>query len=202
MAVAIILKAPEFNDTVTEKKVIYADAAYEFADRFKDKIVLGVVGDFDSLGYEPKEEKIIRLNEEKNFTDGERAVNFAKECGEKEIVIYGAYGGKIEHILGNIALLKIAKENGLKAKIKFKDCITELLCEGKHRFTVKEKSKVSLIPYGGNCVFGRSEGLYYPLDSLTLTPADTRGISNVAVNSETVFDILKGETLIIYEEKR
>lgn len=201
MAVAIILKAPEFNDTVTEKKVIYADAAYRFADRLNGKIVLGVVGDFDSLKYVPQEEKIVLLDEEKNFTDGERAVLYAKECGEKEIVIYGAYGGKIEHVLGNIALLKIAKANGLKAQIKFKDCITELLFEGKHRFVVKEKSKVSLIPYGGNCVFGRSKGLYYPLDGLTLTPADTRGISNVAVSSEIALEILKGETLVIYEGK-
>ena len=200
MAVAIILKSPEFNDTVTEKKVIYADAAYKFAARLKDKTVLGVVGDFDSLQHIPKEEKIVLLHEEKNFTDGERAVVYAKECGEKEIVIYGAYGGKIEHILGNIALLKIAKENGLKAAIKSEGFITELLGAGKHRFAVKENSKVSLIPYGGDCVFGKSSGLYYPLDNLTLTAADTRGISNVAENAEIVFDILKGEALIIYEK--
>ena len=200
MAVAIILKSPELKDTVAEQKIIYADAAYKFADRLKDKTVLGVVGDFDSLKRVPEKEKIVLLDEEKNFTDGERAVLFAKECGEEKIVIYGAYGGKIEHILGNIALLKIAANLGLKAKIKADGYITELLGAGGHRFSVKAKSKVSLIPYGGNCLFGKSQGLYYPLDNLTLTAADTRGISNVAESSEITFVISKGETLIIYEK--
>lgn len=200
MAVAIILKSPEFTDTVTENKVIYADAGYKFADRLKDKQVLGVVGDFDSLGRAPDNEKVILLNEEKNFTDGERAVLYAKECGETDIVIYGAYGGKIEHVLGNIALLKIAKNSGLKAIIKSGGTFTELLGVGDYVFTVKAKSKVSLIPYGGNCVFGKSRGLYYPLNGLTLTPADTRGISNVAEKSEIAFDITSGESLIIYEK--
>ena len=200
MAVAIILKSPEFNDNVAENKVIYADAGYKFADGLKDKTVLGVVGDFDSLGRIPKDEKVILLDEEKNFTDGERAVLYAKECGETEIVIYGAYGGKIEHILGNIALLKIAKDKGLKAKIKCNNQITELVGSGNHVFNAKEKSKVSLIPYGGNCKFVKSKGLYYPLDGITLTCADTRGISNVAVNSEIEFEIVKGEALIIYEK--
>ena len=200
MAVAIILKSPEFNDTVTEKNVIYADAAYKFADRLKGKTVLGVVGDFDSLRYIPNQEKVVLLDEEKNFTDGERALLYAKECGETEIVIYGAYGGKIEHVLGNITLLKIAKDNGLKAVIKSGNCITELLGAGEYGFYVKEKSKVSLIPYGGNCMFKCSEGLYYPLDGLTLTSADTRGISNVAEKSEITVSIIKGEALIIYEK--
>ena len=200
MAVAIILKSPEFNDTVTEKNVIFVDAAYKFADRLKNKTVLGVVGDFDSLGRAPDNEKIVLLDEEKNFTDGERAVFYAAECGETEIVVYGAYGGKIEHVLGNIALLKIAKNLGLKAVIKSGETFTELLGVGENEFYVKEKSKVSLIPYGGNCVFKCSEGLYYPLGGLTLTPSDTRGISNVAEKSGITVSIIKGEALIIYEK--
>ena len=200
MAVAIILKSPELNDTVTESKVIYADAAYKFSDRLKGKTVLGVVGDFDSLGRIPDKEKVVLLDEEKNFTDGERAVFYAAECGETEIVIYVAFGGKIEHILGNIALLKIAKDLGLKAAIRSEGRFLELLGSGEYRFGVKGKSKVSLIPYGGNCVFGTSRGLYYPLDGLTLTAADTRGISNVAESSEISLNILSGETLIVYEK--
>lgn len=200
MRIAIILKTPELNDEITEEKVIYADAAYKFADRLKGKTVLGVVGDFDSLGYVPEKEKTVKLDEQKNFTDGERAVLFAKECGATEIIIYGAYGGKIEHILGNIALLKIAQNIGIKAIIKFGKQFTELVGTGEHRFNVKENSKVSLIPYGGNCSFDKSQGLYYPLDGLTLTCADTRGISNVAEISEIFFDVLQGEALIIYEK--
>ncbi len=199
MAVAIILKTPELTEKISEQKVIYADAAYKFADGLKDKTVLGVVGDFDSLGFEPQKEKLVRLEVEKNFTDGERAVHFAKECGENEIVIYGANGGRLEHILGNIALLKIAQKIGVQAKLKTDGNFAELVGKGKKVLQVKKGGKVSFIPYGGDCKFVKSEGLYYPLESLTLTPADTRGISNVAVNGEISFEISGGESLIIYE---
>ena len=105
MEIAIILKAPELNCTVSEQNVIYADAGYKFKDKVGVKNVLAVVGDFDSLGTAPKNENVIALDAQNNFTDGERAVRFAVEQGAKTIVIYGAYGGKIEHVLGNIALL-------------------------------------------------------------------------------------------------
>ena len=200
MKVAIILKAPFFNDSVEEENVIYADAGYKFADKIGKKNVLGVVGDFDSLGKAPKNENVVGLEVEKNFTDGERAVRYALEIGAKEIVIYGAYGGKIEHVLGNIALLKIAKSIGLSACIKEGDNVTELI-GGKVQLEVEEGSSLSLIPYGGDCCFKSSKGLYYPLDDLTLTPCDTRGISNVAKSERILIEILKGESLVIYKKK-
>ena len=198
MKVAIILKSPSFDDNVTEDNVIYADGGYKYKDKLGKKQVVAVVGDFDSLSAPPKSETVITLNTEKNFTDGERAVHLAKEEGFEEVVIYGAFGGKIEHVLGNIALLKIAKNIGLKAYIKDGENITRLI-SGTQTLLVKENSTLSLIPYGGNCEFIKSEGLYYPLDNLTLTPADTRGISNVAMKNNVVISIKEGETLVIYQ---
>ena len=198
MKVAIILKAPELTADVLEDNVIYADAGYKFKEQIGDKNVLAVVGDFDSLGRAPNGEKIIGLEVEKNFTDGERALRYAVECGADSVVIYGAYGGKIEHILGNIALLKIAWNLGIKASIKDGQNVTELVY-GKREISVKKGGTVSLIPYGGDCKFKCSSGLYYPLDGLTLTNADTRGISNVATQDKIELEILSGQALIIYE---
>ena len=197
MNVAIILKAPELNCKVIEQNVIFADAGYKFKELLKDKTILGVVGDFDSLGSAPNGEKIIQLEVEKNFTDGERAVHFAKECGAEEITIYGAFGGKIEHVLGNIALLKIAHNIGLKAKIVDENTTMQLVC-GESELKVKKGANVSLIPYGGNCTFIKSKGLYYPLDGLTLTSEDTRGISNVALEQDVTLEILSGQALVVY----
>lgn len=198
MKVALILKSPEFNDVVTEENVIYADAGYKFAQKIGNKNVLGVVGDFDSLGAPPKGQNIINLNVEKNYTDGERALRYAVELGAKEIVIYGAYGGKIEHILGNITLLKIADNLGVKAVIKEGDNFTELIRD-KTIIRAKKESVLSLIPYGGDCVFKRGFGLYYPLENLTLTSADTRGISNVVKADRVELDIISGNALVIYK---
>lgn len=192
MEIAIILKAPELNCTVSEQNVIYADAGYKFKDKVGVKNVLAVVGDFDSLKTAPKNENVIALDAQKNFTDGERAVRFAVEQGAKTIVIYGAYGGKIEHVLGNIALLKIAKDLGVNAYIKDGATITELID--------KKGSTLSFIPYGGDCKFNCSSGLYYPLNKLTLTTADTRGISNVVMDCAVEYDIDYGQALVVYEK--
>ena len=199
MEVAIILKSPEFSGKVDENNVIYADAGYNHAQKIGKKNVLAVVGDFDSLGSAPLFEKTVQLNVEKNFTDGERAVRYAKEVGATKIVIYGAYGGKIEHVLGNIALLKIAKNLGLNAQIKDGDKITKLI-DGAVSFSAKRGGGLSLIPYGGNCSFKSSKGLYYPLDNITLTPSDTRGISNVIESENVSIEIQSGQALVIYEK--
>lgn len=198
MRTAILLNAPKMDDDITESDVIVADGGYRFKDKLKDKNIVAVVGDFDSLGFEPEEKNVIKLSPEKNLTDGERAVILAKEKGYTEIVIYGAYGGKIEHILGNIALLKIAKNLGMSAEIKDGDFTTELI-SGRWQGKVKKGGSLSLIPYGGDCVFNFSHGLYYPLDNLTLTNGDTRGISNVATAENVKIDIKSGESLVIFK---
>lgn len=197
MKVAIILKAPNFNQEVLEKDVIYADGAYKNKEKIGEKNVLAVVGDFDSLNEIPTNQNVVKLNQEKDFTDGERAVRLAKELGYSDVVIYGAYGGKMEHVLGNLALLKIAKNLGLKAVIK-DGGITQLI-SSEVELKVKVGDTLSLIPYGGSCEFINSTGLYYPLNDITLTPYDTRGISNKATSSTVTIKIKNGEALVIYE---
>ena len=201
MKVAIILKSPDFCDKVDESDVIYADGAYKHKDIIGEKNVLAVVGDFDSLKAAPTGENVIELNPEKNFTDGERAVVAAAQLGADEITVYGAYGGRPDHVLGNIALLKIAREHGIKAKIKQNGLITRLICGDETIGTVRGAA-LSIIPYGGDCSFVKSEGLYYPLNGLTLTPADTRGISNLATADTVVITVRSGEALVFYEQKK
>ena len=198
MKVAIILKAPSLSVEVTERNVIYADAAYKFKNQIGDKNVIAVVGDFDSLKVAPENENIVPLNVEKDFTDGERAIRYAKEVGAEKVVVYGAYGGKTEHVLGNIALLKIAKNLGLNTVIKDENGYTELI-DGKWQKQLETGSSLSLIPYGGSCSFLSSKGLYYPLNGLTLTPADTRGISNVVNEQNVEIEISNGESLVFYK---
>ncbi len=198
MKVAIILKSPTLEIKVDEENVIFADAGYNFKNKIGDKKVLAVVGDFDSLKSAPTNENIIPLEVEKNFTDGERAVRYTKEIGATEVVIYGAFGGKMEHVLGNLALLKIAKNIGLECKIKDQNGFTELI-DGKWKKELKTGGLLSLIPYGGDCAFVCSKGLYYPLDGLTLTSADTRGISNVVNENVVEIEVLSGQALVFYK---
>ncbi|MDY6367177.1 MAG: thiamine diphosphokinase [Clostridia bacterium] len=201
MKVAIILNCPNKSDLsfVTENKVIYTDGGYAYKNDLKDKTTLAVVGDFDTLKKIPEGENVVRLEREKNFTDGERAVYYAKQTGAQEVCIYGAFGGKPEHILGNLTLLKIAQKIGLSASIKYGGRVMKLLTVGDYEFNVKNGGSVSLIPTGENASLGKSEGLYYQTDSVELTPFDTRGISNLAENEKISVSIKSGEVYIIYE---
>ena len=199
MEIAIILKAPNLKDCVKEESVIYADAGYNLKGKVGDKKVLAVVGDFDSLGAPPKDQSVIKLNKEKDLTDGERAVQLAKEFGAESINIYGATGGNIEHILGNLALLKIAKNLHLKARITDNGKVIMLISKNVC-LKAKKGTKLSLIPYGGACSFCDSRGLYYPLKDITLTPADTKGISNEVVLEEVEIAFNSGEALVVFEE--
>lgn len=200
MKIAIVLNSPNKIDSVLENNVIYTDGGYKNKRYLSNKKTVAVVGDFDTLKKIPKEENVIKLEKEKDFTDGERAVIFAKELGAEEISIYGATGGRIEHVFGNVALLKLASKLSLKAKIIEKDCKI-FLCTNEQSFLVKKNTTISLIPYTDECLVSESKGLYYPLKNLTLTKSDTRGISNYSTYENVYLNISKGELLVIINSK-
>lgn len=94
---------------IEKKKIIALDGA---ANNLKDIIPDYILGDFDSI--EPKiEEKYRLLNvpfietDDQDFTDLEKAITFAKNCGAKSISICCALGGeRTDHTLGNLSVLK------------------------------------------------------------------------------------------------
>lgn len=199
MTVAIILNSPDPIANVAENDVIYADAGYKNKPLLADKNTLAVVGDFDTLGAAPEKENVIGLECEKDFTDGERAVRCAKELGATAITVYGAFGGRPEHILGNIALLAIAEKIGLDAKIKG-DKYSVYLVSGAREFAAKKGVSVSLIPYTDECTVTDSRGLYYPLKDLPLTKYETLGISNKTTENGFYINVVKGKVLaIVYD---
>ena len=194
--VGIILNSPSEIANVTEKDVIYADGGVKHFQ--KDKNVVAVVGDFDT-GKEIEGVKTVKLQKEKDFTDGEMAIKVAGELGYEKATIYGATGGKIEHILFNFSLLKIAKGLGIECRIVEKECDIELVF-GEFAKKVKKGASVSLYPFTDECVVKESYGLYYPLKNLKLIKSDTVGISNQATEEEIGFKVETGEVLaIIYK---
>lgn len=89
-----------------------------------DILPVMIVGDFDSLNQQQKNElftnvnqsKIVQVNAEKDETDLELALNSARDFlnQDDQINIYGATGGRLDHELSNLTIL---------AKTNFKDLI-------------------------------------------------------------------------------
>ena len=81
-------------------------------------------GDFDSLSVEGKkylenlkDTEIIRLKPEKDDTDTQSTLNLAIAKGSENILILGATGGRIDHLIGNLGLLTLGKLKGVSVAI-------------------------------------------------------------------------------------
>lgn len=198
--IAIILNTPEEIENVLENDVILVDGGARFIKKLNNKNIVCVIGDFDSLENSYKQEidkqQIVGLEKEKNYSDGEFALRYAIENGYKNISIYGATGGRIDHVLCNISLLKKAKD--LEATAKIIDKNEEMfLTQNYTKIIVKKGTTLSILPFYEECLIDNSKGLYYPLNNLTLTKSDSRGLSNIARDSEVSFDVKKGIALVI-----
>ncbi len=194
MKAAIILNGEGAQLDPKEDFVICADGGCRhLLDRLPDCII----GDMDSLKNIPEGAKVIRHNPEKNQTDGEISVEYAIEKGYKEITLYCALGGRLDHTLGNFALLKLAHEKGAQAKIA-DDKVNIYYAEDSFSLKVKKDDIISVLPFGGDALVENSEGLYYPLHNLLLKTFDTRGVSNIAAKDEFSLKIAKGGVLVFH----
>lgn len=188
---AIILNSPEETAPVTERDVICADGGLRHA-----KVVpVAVIGDFDSLSDKPENLNYVSYPVEKDATDGQLAIDYAKEHGYDAVTIYGALKGKPDHVLGNLGLLKYAHDLDIDAVIKEKDLSVSLVY-GKFNIKTKTRARVSLFPFFGDAVVRSSHGLYYPLENLRLKAGTNRGLSNVATDDEISLDVSEGYLLL------
>lgn len=110
---AIILNTPDEIGEITESDVICADNGLSRID----VTPVAVVGDLDSLENRKDGLNYVVFPKEKDETDGQLALLYAKQAGYDAVTIYGATGGDIGQILGNIGLLKYAKDIKIDARI-------------------------------------------------------------------------------------
>lgn len=115
MKVAIILNCGEqIKRKINADKVIACDGGYNVCPVEPDVIL----GDFDSLQKpEGVDIPIVEHDTHKNASDGELAVYYAKEQFQAdEIVLFGVTGGRVDHVLCNLAIMRLASTLGMKVK--------------------------------------------------------------------------------------
>lgn len=192
MEIAIILNSGvPVTREITADKVICADGGYLLSPVTPDYLV----GDLDSLGTAPEGVPLLKHDSHKNFTDGESAVYFAKELGADLVTLYGVTGGRCDHFLGNLAVMALAMKLGMKVRSFDDDAEiygVSASLEPHFSHPLKEGETFSIIPHGGPATVTDSKGTEYPLRSLTLTPTDTRGVSNRATADTVSFTVTKG----------
>ena len=195
MKAAIILNSPNLNRHIDEEVVIAADKGYEFA--LKQGIIPEIViGDFDSSTM-PTNLNVLKLNVEKNETDGQEALSYAIKKGYDEIAIYGISGGRLDHEMGNLSLLKSGEEQGVSMVEKEYDVDIYFKSKGKYAFKTQKGKEFSIITFIEDSIISNGIGVKYPIDNLHLSSNSLgRAISNVAIEDEISFEVLEGGVLI------
>ncbi len=166
-----------------------------------------VIGDFDSIDQEAKEhflseaKNITKLNPIKDDTDTEAALQLAFLHTSGDIVILGGTGTRLDHVLGNIALLGQGFEHNRSVILLDEHNRIRLL---KDDFSIKKREQygkyVSLLPYSTEVKGLTLRGFYYPLTDFTLTGYTSLGISNEISEEEASVTFTEG-VLIMVESK-
>ncbi|MFA6866006.1 MAG: thiamine diphosphokinase [Clostridia bacterium] len=181
---------------LTNDYVIVADGGYKIAKEHNIPINL-IVGDFDSLGFVPKEENVIILPKEKNDTDMLKALKLGLEKGYKDFVIMGGCGGRLSHTIANIQCLKFLASKGAKGTIIGNQEIITLLDSNSLDFAEDKKGLISIFALGDIALGVTLKGLKYPLDKFDITDSYPIGISNEFTGNISQISVRKGQLLII-----
>lgn len=191
--------------------VVAADGGLRWAQRLGVQADV-VVGDMDSVDGAALAEaeaggaEIVRHDPDKDATDLELALRLACERGASSITLIGGHGGRMDHFLGNIALLaSLPKE--VQAQALMGDAEITVLHgtgadgtgnKGSSRLLDGEPGRqVSLIPWGGDASGVSTTALRWPLASETLPLGTSRGISNEMTGAQAKVSLESGTLLVI-----
>lgn len=188
--------------------VIAADSGLEAAEHVGISVDL-VVGDLDSVDPEALRRAvdsgaaIERHPAAKDATDLELALAAAAARGPARIVLYGGWGGRFDHLLGNTLALASPQLDGIFVEWHAEDAVVHT-CRESTPVTLEggPGDIVSLVPLGGD-VFGVSTaGLVWGLHGERLAAGSTRGISNEMNATTARVRISAGILLVVHTPER
>jgi len=165
-----------------------------------------LLGDFDSVSAATLDtlavrgSAVIAFSAEKDETDLELAFAEAVRRGADSVTLTAVSGGRNDHQLGVIAVLRANAE--LAVRIVEPGFEAWLLSgTGPHSVVVQGEGRVlSLLPLTATANVS-ARGVRWPLDRRELTDRETRGVSNVAVAGAAEVDVHSGTVLVVSTPK-
>jgi thiamine pyrophosphokinase len=181
--------------------VIAADSGVDHAQALGRRVDIAV-GDFDSVSAEGLATaelagaRIDRHPTDKDASDLELALDAAVAAGATTVTVVGGHGGRLDHLLGNLALL---------AAPRFAALVLDGWLGDAHVTVVRSRSAiagapgslVSLFAMHGPARGVTTRGLRYPLHDAVLEPGSTLGLSNEIVEPDAQVAIADGVVLAI-----
>ena len=161
-----------------------------------------VVGDLDSLmsagRQDFKSAKFITYPTEKDETDLELALEYAKEKGADHAVVICATGGRIDSTVCNTLILAGKTSKTFKVEMWHANQTAWIIRPPGDDIKGKAGDTLSLIPLSGNASGVTTSGLKYFLNGESLLFGKGRGMSNVLENSSPHVSLSEGLLLAIH----
>lgn len=212
---AVIISGGSLNESFAKKVIDHVKPQIRIGvDRgllffyTNDIIPTHIVGDFDSLDvdilpeYESRPEVTIRrYNPVKDSTDTEIAITLCTTLEVDTVVILGATGSRIDHVLGNVQCLKILQREGIKGYILDEHNRISLV---EQQTTLRREDAFgdyfSFFPLGGEVEDFCLSGAKYPLVNHILSPYNSLCVSNEYAD-ETVRVQYENGTVVMIESR-
>lgn len=161
-------------------------------------------GDFDSISEEDtarlskQDIHMFSFDREKDMTDLELAIQWAIEQRPDWIILYGATGGRLDHELINIQMLKLGLDRGIEMKIV--DCKNEIFLKAQGTYTLEIDERypyISFLPFSPRVKGITLDGFKYPLNKADLEWGSTLCISNELVTKKGTYSFDDGIIMVI-----
>lgn len=201
MARCVVVLGGDIRDYGRIKSFLKDDDYFIFCDRgLVHREALGVkcallVGDFDSIS-PPLDIETIVYPREKDDTDALCGIKEGIRRGFRNFLIIGAFGGRIDHELGNIYLLDYLDEKNIPGRILNENSYIEVVSTTP-KTVMKGVKYFSLIAFSGPAGGVSIEGAKYNLVAQTIEPHFQYGISNEVEEERAVIRVDKGKLLLI-----
>ncbi len=161
-----------------------------------------LVGDLDSITSETLKKvlaegtRIEVHSPDKDATDLELTLAAAVRLGADEIVVIGGGGGRLDHLLGNLAALTSRTLRDIPVRWELERQTAYVV---HHRRTVPTRpgTTFSVVPVGGDLTGVMLTGSKWELDNAGVEAGSTLGISNIATGDEVRIEMHGGVALVV-----
>lgn len=160
-----------------------------------------ILGDFDSLGYQPEGENVASYPAEKDDTDMLLAAKYGLEHGYETFVFYGSLGGRLSHTIANLQLLRYLCNQGCHGFLVDGNSIVTMLRNERMTISASGAGMLSVFAQGGNAEGVTIRNLKYNVEDALLSPGYALGVSNEFVGEEAEIAVKDGALLVIWEDE-
>ncbi len=165
-----------------------------------------VVGDMDSLPAEVVRwlaadvVQTVKVPAEKDETDLELALLHAAAHYPGDLLVFGAFGGRIDQTLGNIFLLAHPKLSGRRVTLVDEYQRVWLVTPAENPVVINGRSgdTVSLIPCGVDVQIRATSGLAWTLQQDMLAFGPARGLSNRMTADTATVEVGNGRLICVH----